>query len=215
MWRGDVHLAQVETDLGAVGKASVFGLLTDFDSAASQSTQTLGVRLTGARKLGPGLSTTWELEHAHQVDHGANPKSFSLGYDQASVGLKTERSQAALVVERLEGDGVQAFQTPLGSLHGFQGWSDVIGVTPVTGVRDIFLRGAHSFAAPFALKLSGELHQFDTTVASDRLGREVDVMIAAPLAKGWTLEAGIARFDSAGRLYPDATRTWVSLEFKL
>ena len=215
VWRGDVHLAQIETDLGAIGKASVFALLTDFDNAASQSTQTLGARLAGARAIRPGLSATWELEHARQGDHGANPQRVSVNYDQASIGLKTAQTQAALVVERLEGDGVHAFQTPLGSLHGFQGRSDVIGATPGVGVRDVFLRGAHSFRTKVPVKLSGELHQFNTTVGDDRLGREVDIVIAAPVAKGWSLEAGLARFDSAARLYPDATRAWLSLEFKL
>lgn len=215
VWRGDVHFAQAETSLGAIGRASAFGLLTDFDNAAPQSTRTVGVRLAGTRVIRPGLSATWELEHGRQVDHAANLRNFSVNYDQASIGLKSAQSQAALVVERLEGDGVNAFQTPLGSLHGFQGLSDVIGVTPAAGVRDVFLRGEHGFKARIPVKLSGELHQFDTTLGGNRLGREVDVLIAAPVAKGWALEAGIARFESETRLYPDATRAWLSLGFKL
>lgn len=171
VWRGDAHMVQAEGDLGAIGKASAYAILLDFDNAAAQSSQTFGVRLAGARVLRPGLSGTWELEHARQKDWGNNPQRFSLDYDLASVGAKTAKSTVSLNLERLEGDGVHAFQTPLGSLHGFQGWSDVIGATPAKGVRDVFLRGAHTFdfktsAGKQSLKLSGEAHDFDTTSAA-------------------------------------------------
>jgi len=220
VWRGDVHLVQAEGDLGAIGKATAYAFLMDFDNAASQSNKTFGVRLAGAHALKPGLSGTWELEHANQKDYGANPQRYSVDYDLASAGLKTAKSTVSLNLERLEGDGVHAFQTPLASLHGLQGLSDVIGATPAKGVRDVFLRGARTFdtkafGAKQPLKLTGEAHDFDTTVGGQNLGREVDATVSTPVAKGWTIELGVARFETQSKTYPDATRAWASLDFKL
>jgi len=129
--------------------------------------------------------------------------------------VKTARSTLSLNLERLEGDGVHAFQTPLASLHGFQGLADVIGATPAKGVRDVFLRGTTTFGGKRPSKLTGEVHDFDTTVGGQNLGREVDAVVSTPVAKGWTLELGVARFDAQSRTYPDATRAWASLDFKL
>ena len=215
VWRGDAHMLQAEADLGVVGKGTAYAVLLDFDNAASQSSKTFGARLAGARVLRPGLSGTWELEHAHQTAWGGNPQSFSLDYDAAALGLKTTRSTLSLNLERLEGDGVHAFQTPLGSLHGFQGLSDVIGATPAKGVRDAFLRGTTTLGVKQPLKLTGEAHDFDTTVGSQNLGREVDAVVSTPIAKGWTFELGVARFETQSRSYPDATRAWASFDFKL
>jgi hypothetical protein len=215
VWRGDVHLIQAEGDLGPIGKATAYAFLMDFDNAATQSNKTFGVRLAGAHALKSGLSGTWELEHANQKDYGANPQRYSVDYDLASAGLKTARSTVSLNLERLEGDGVHAFQTPLASLHGFQGLSDVIGATPAKGVRDVFLRGATTVGTKQPLKLGGEAHDFDTTVGGQNLGREIDATVSTPLAKGWTFELGVARFETQSKTYPDATRAWASLDFKL
>lgn len=215
VWQGDAHMLQAEADLGAVGKASAYAFLLDFNNAPTQSSKTFGARLAGARVLRSGLSGTWELEHAHQVDWKSNPRDFSLDYDAASLGLKTARSAISANLERLQGDGVNAFQTPLASLHGFQGLSDVIGATPVKGVRDGFLRGTTTVGGKQPLKLTGEAHDFDTTVGSQNLGREIDAVVSTPIAKGWTFELGVARFETQSRTYPDATRAWASLDFKL
>lgn len=215
VWRGDVHMLQAEADLGALGKGTAYALLLDLDNAPTQSSKTFGARLAGAHALRPGLSGTWELEHAHQVDWKSNPRNFSLNYDAASLGLKTARSAISANLERLQGDGVNAFQTPLASLHGFQGLSDVIGATPAKGVRDAFLRGTTTIGVKQPLKLTGEAHDFDTTVGSQNLGREVDVVVSTPIAKGWTFELGVARFETQSPAYPDATRAWASLDFKL
>lgn len=215
VWRGDVHMLQAEADLGAIGKGTAYAFLLDFDNAPTQSSKTFGARLAGAHALRPGLYGTWELEHAHQVDWRNNPRDFSLDYDVASLSLKTARSAISATLERLQGDGVNAFQTPLASLHGFQGLSDVIGATPAKGVRDVFLRGTTTVGSKQPLKLTGEAHDFDTTVGSQNLGHEIDAVVSTPVAKGWTFELGVARFETQSPTYPDATRAWASLDFKL
>ena len=215
VWRGEGHVAQAEGDLGALGHGSAYAILLDIDNAAAQSSKTFGARLTGARPVSQGVAATWEVEYARQYDWGNNPQDFGLSYHLLSAGLKTKTANAAIAWERLGSDGIHGFQTPLGSLHGFQGLSDVIGATPSKGVDDIFVRAGATVKVVHPVKLTGEVHDFRTVKGSDRLGREFDVTVSAPLVKGWSLDVGVARFDASGSTYPDATRVWTSLEFKL
>ena len=45
-------------------------------------------------------------------------------------------------------------------------------------------------------------------------GREADAAASVQVSKTVRLEAGLARFEARGPLYPDATRTWLTLEFR-
>eukprot|EP01030_Chromulinospumella_sphaerica_P021870 gene21870-21827_t len=76
VWHGDVHFLQAEMDT-PVGKLTGFGLQTDIDESAANSTQTFDLRLAGDRKLSGKLKATWELEYASQSDHAANPRDYT------------------------------------------------------------------------------------------------------------------------------------------
>lgn len=57
VWRGDVHLLQIEGET-PVGRLGAFGLAIDLDNAAAQSSTTFGARLVGSRALAGDLSLT-------------------------------------------------------------------------------------------------------------------------------------------------------------
>ena len=215
VWHGDIHFLQAETDT-PVGKLGGFGLLIDIDEAPGSSSQTFDVRLAGDRRVSGKLKATWELEYAQQSDYGANPRDYTVDYRLASAGLADDAWSAALVYEQLEGNGVVAFQTPLGSGHGVQGWSDVIGTTPAVGIRDVFLRG--QYRVPLlgkSLKLTSEAHDFKSSDGDIDLGQEFDLSAALPLGKSWTIEVKGAVFDAESPLYRDTTKAWIILEYKL
>lgn len=211
VWRGDLHLVNADVMLPSA-RLTGYGYFLDLANAKSQSSATVGLRLTGERPV-IGVKAMWEAEYARQSDWGNAPSDFTLDYVAVSVGLKTQRSSASLVYEWLDGDGRRGFQTPLASLHGFQGWSDVIGATPPTGVADAYLRGTTAIDAGRAVKLSGELHDF-RTADGDRIGQEVDLAISAPLSKALGVELGAAVFEDSAAAYPDATRVWLTLEYR-
>jgi hypothetical protein len=208
-WEGDVHLMQTKA-----GKLSGYGYLMDFETVPAQSSATYGVRFTGARPVRGELSATWELEYARQSDWGNSPTGFDLDYVLVAGGLKTPKSSLGLVYERLGGDGRRGFQTPLGTTHGFQGRSDVIGATPAAGIRDLYLRGAATLDLGRPVKLTGELHDFRDEDGERRFGQELDAAATLALTKQVSMEAGAAWFASDGPTYPDATRAWLTLEYK-
>ena len=213
VWRGDIHLMQGELKTSA-GKLTAYGYLLDFDTVPAQSSATYGLRLAGDRSVGSGLSATWELEYARQSEWGGNPAEFDVDYVLAAGGVKSASSSLGLVYERLDGDGRRGFQTPLGTTHGFQGRSDVIGATPADGISDLYLRAGVTLTLARTVRIAGELHDFRDADAERRLGREADVSAVVALSKPVTLEVGVARFDSAGPAYPDATRAWLTLDYR-
>jgi hypothetical protein len=214
VWRGDVHLLQAEADT-PVGRLSAFGLAIDLDNAAAQSSTTFGTRLAGARPMSGDLSLTWAGEYAVQSDNGANPADYSLDFQAAAVGLQTPRWSAGLGYERFDGDGVAGFQTPLGSGHGFLGWSDVIAATPAFGVRDLFLRGHLGVpAGGRTVRLTAEAHVFHDADGAFDLGRELDLSAALPIDSHWSVELKAAHFDGDHPAFGDADKGWLILEYR-
>lgn len=214
VFRSDSHLVQGDLALAKSAKLSAYAYLLDFTNAPGQSSATTGVRLAGKRPVAHGVTADWELEYARQTDFADNPADFRVDYGFAAAGLSGANWSAGLVVEQLGGSGGNSFQTPIATLHPFQGWSDVIGATPATGLRDVYLRGARTLATKPPVKLSGEIHDFRDDTGAKRFGREADAAVSVQVSKAVSVEAGLARFETDIAAYPDATRTWISLEFR-
>lgn len=214
VWRGDIHLLQAETDT-PVGRLSGFGLAVDLDNAPAFSSTTVGARLAGARPMADDLSLTWAGEYAVQTDAGANPDDYSLDFQAAAVGLQTPRWSVGAGYERFDGDGISGFQTPLGTGHGFLGWSDVITTTPAFGVRDLFLRSHVGVPAwGRTLRLAAEAHAFHDADGDFELGRELDLSASLPIDARWSVELKTAHFEGDHPAYGDADKGWLTLEYR-
>lgn len=215
-WRSDSHIAQLAART-AIGQVSASAYLLDFASAPAQSSATYDIRLTGSRALNPGLSVTYEAQYARQSDYGSSPTNFTLDYLALAAGLKSKVSAVTLGVERLDGDGRRGFQTPLATLHAFQGWADVFLTTPANGVRDLALTAStnvtHSKAHP--VKLQAALHRFDTADGDAKLGDELNLAISAPLTPKLSVELAAAAFNGDQPAFRDRTKLWLTLAYKL
>ncbi|MDP1631233.1 MAG: hypothetical protein Q8L66_07420 [Caulobacter sp.] len=215
-WDSDSHLFQLDAKTPA-GQFTGYGYLMAFESAPTQSNATWGARLTGARPLGKGLSATYLAEYAHQTDYRNSPAAFDLSYLALSAGLKKDPWWVGVGVERLDGDGVRGFRTPLATLHAFQGWADVFLTTPARGVTDVDLRAGATFkprALPGPLKIQAAAHDFSEAGGGDRYGRELDVSASTPLTKTLSAELKAAWFDGATPAYADRSKIWLTLEMK-
>ena len=214
VWRGDIQLLQAEADT-PLGRLSGFGLAIDLDNAAGFSSTTIGARLTGSRPVRGDLSLTWAGEYALQSDGGANPADYSLDFQAAALGVQSPRWSVAAGYERFDGDGVSGFQTPLGTGHGFLGWSDVITTTPAFGVRDLFLRGHVGVPAwGRTLRLAAEAHVFHDAGGDFELGRELDLSASLPIDPRWSVELKAAHFDGDHPAFGDADKGWLTLEYR-
>lgn len=215
-WRSESHILQADAKV-AGGALSAYGYLLDFGNAPAQSSQTWGARFAGARPVGHDLAATYEAEYARQSDYRNSPTSFDLDYLDLGAGLKGESNWASLGYERLSGDGRRGFQTPLATLHAFQGWADVFLTTPANGVRDLNLRAGTTLAATVLgrpVKLQMAAHDFRAARGSARYGRELDALASTPINPRLSAEIKAAAFDGASPAFADRTKLWMTLELK-
>lgn len=201
------HLAELRTQT-AIGTLAAYGLWLDFDNAPGLSSQTLGARLTGRRG-----SWTWRAEYARQSEFAGQPARFDLDFIRAELGHAAGSGQIAGGFEILGGDDTTGFQTPLATLHKFQGWADAFLTTPAEGLRDLYVRASWPVAAIDGLVLSGAVHDFASDDGDLDFGREFDLSAALPLGHGLSLEAKAAVFERGAAGPASRTRLWLTLGY--
>ncbi|WP_300543678.1 hypothetical protein [Maricaulis sp.] len=199
--------ARGETPLGTL---SAFGLLLDFENAPGLSSQTYGLRLTGTHE-----AVAYRLEYARQFAHAGNTASFELDYLRVEGDYDAGHYTVGGGIEILGGDGITGFQTPLATLHKFQGAADVFLNTPADGLRDIYLRGQWSFphAVPGPLSLGFAWHDFASDDGGTGYGSEIDLVAGLSLTERVSAEAKAAVFDGDAGGPVDRTKIWLSLVF--
>lgn len=215
-WNSDSHLFHADAKT-AVGQLAAYAYLIDLPSAPTQSSETFGARLVGARPLHAGLEATYAVEYAHQQDYGSNPQHFGLDYLAADGGVKGANWSVAAGVERLGGDGVTGFLTPLASFHGFQGWSDAITATPPGGLLDLNMRGTVRWPrVPIGdgLRFAAAAYRFTRPDDGHRYGGEFDASVATALNDHVSVELKTALFDGHDRSFADRDKLWLTCDLK-
>lgn len=216
IWRDtDIHLFRVETDVKPLGVITAYAYLLDIPDAPASSSATFGARLSGARKLARA-TILYAAEFARQTDHGANPREFALSYVLLEPGIAAGPVTAKLGYERLEGNGQAALQTPLATLHAFNGWADKFLTTPANGLRDLYVDvtvAPKAKGVPKGLALRAALHDFCSTKGDLAYGREFDVQLGAPIWKQVSILGKAALYKSRG-FATDTAKFWLQAEAK-
>jgi len=191
----------------AAGKLTGYVYLLDYLTSASQSTQTLGLRFSGATALDEAGKLLYALEYAQQGDYGKNPASYTLHYSLAEVGGTVSDITGKLGYEVLEGDGTHSVQTPLATLHAFNGWADQFLSTPAKGLQDVYLSMGGALAG---VKLLAVYHDFTADKGGDDYGKEWDLQALKKINKTYTLIAKYAAYGAgaaAGKV--DTSKLWL------
>ena len=90
--------------------------------------------------MGRGSSLAYALSYARQSDFHRNPNAYAADYWLVDLGLNVSAWRLGLGYEVLGADRglpFTSFQTPLATLHKFQGWADKFTVTPPNGIQDL------------------------------------------------------------------------------
>ena len=207
------HLFNAAYKWGA-HRLSGYAYLHDDQDVATASTSSLGARwTTDTVKDGNG----WGLlaEAARQRDYADNPLSFSHGYWRVEPALTRHGVAYRAGWEHLGGDGRHALQTPLASLHAFNGWADRFTVTPAAGLEDRYLSAGGKFghvtdAGPLAWVVAW--HDYRADSGDAHYGREWNASLALPLTKSLNGLVKVAQYraDDFGR---DVGKVWVQVEW--
>ena len=211
-WHGDVVLANFALPM-PVGTLTFFGYLLDFEDAVAASSNTVGARLTGSKPIG-SLTGLYTLSYAAQEDAGSNPASIGEHSYLLEGGLRIAKLTASLGYEVLSGNGTVSFQTPLATLHAFQGWADKLLTTPVNGIENPYLKLGYRAEplGPFkSVAALAVLHEFNAEVGSAHYGDELDLQLVAQTGR-FTFTIKYATYD-ADELHTNTDKFWVSMEY--
>ena len=109
--------------------------------------------------------------------------------------------------ELLEGSGApgDAFQTPLATLHIFNGWSDQFVVTPDTGLQDIYIAVGAGYEKA---KFRAIYHDFEADTGGSSYGSEINLEVTYPLEDNVTVGLSYADYDADG-FSVDTQKAWI------
>lgn len=212
----DIHLVRVGGELGTLGTLIAYGYWLDLPEAPAMPSRTIGARLSGSQGLGAGpVRLTYALEFARQSAIAANSAPASHSYLLVEPGIGLGAASLRLGYERLAGDGTTALQTPLATLHAFNGWADKFLATPPAGLRDLYVDAAYAIPQDRGIfsgtRLRVAYHDFRSTEGSLHYGREWNAMVGRDIWGPVSLTLKFAHYD-ARAFATDTTKLWLQLE---
>ena len=190
---GDFVMLGAGAKLGPV-QVKVFAYLLDYNAdeqggalaAAMADTQTYGLRATSSLPLATGVKLNLAASYAQQSDWKGGPVDFSVDYIALEGGLAFKRLGITAGYEKLGGNGTRALQTPMATLHKFNGWADLFLVTPAGGLEDTYAGVTYKFdqikAIP-GLNAAVTYHQYDSDLGSASYGHEWNASLGFRISK--------------------------------
>lgn len=205
----------------AWGTLTGFAYLVDQDEAAVQgfrlSSRTLGARFAGVRELSPDARLSYALSYARQSDHHRNPNDYASDYYLLDAGLDLGALRLSGGYELLgadDGRPLTSVQTPLATLHKFQGWADKFLTTPPDGLSDLYGSAGYGWKDVGGLDTIGVTviyHRFRSDRLDRRYGDEWDAMVSAKRGR-WSAAAKLADYR-AKEFATDTRKLWLQLEW--
>jgi hypothetical protein len=211
---GESHALTLKLTKLPVGAVSVYGFHLDFDNAPQLSSTTFGARYDGTRAVGGTWTFGWALEYARQEDAGANAARIDAHYDLVELALKTSSAGFTAGREVLSGESGTftattnpAFQTPLATLHKWQGWADKFLTTPSAGIEDLYFGANLKFRG-----WTGQAvwHDFSAEATGADYGSELDLSVSRKFAERYELLVKYADYSADG-LFTDTEKFWLQL----
>ncbi|MBN8260931.1 MAG: alginate export family protein [Xanthomonadales bacterium] len=189
-----------------------YGYWIEDRDVASASSRTLGLRWTTSHAISADWKAAVAMERAQQV-----PWADAVGGSTAYMLVEPRLERGPLTLkagwERLGAGRGRAFQTPLATLHAFNGWADKFLSTPANGLRDAYVSvsGGVTLAARQG-KWEVACHDFRSDRGSLRYGSELDASLGVKLRPGLDLLAKLAHYRSDG-FARDTDKLWLQLEW--
>ena len=210
-----------------LGTLTGFAYLIDQDEAAVSgfrlSSQSYGARFSGAAQLSKSAKITYTASYARQSDYHNNPNNYSADYWLAELGGEAKGWKLMGGYEVLGagsgpsgGTALTSFQTPLATLHKFNGWADKFLVTPPNGLRDAYALVGYTkpkFAGFDSVGLSATYHNFRSDRLHQNYGDEWGAQLVAKRKK-YTFTLKYADYN-ANAFATDTKKFWASVDWTL
>lgn len=207
--KGGVHALRADYKVPS-GTLSGFAYSLDFDTAAALSSTTYGIEYQGDYKLTESIALNVNLTAAQQNDTGDNTANYRAPYYLAEITGKFKPFSVDIGYEALASDNGVGFNTPLATLHKFQGFADQFLATPAAGVEDHYVNISGKIAG---ITLVGAWHDFTSETGGVDYGSEMDLSAAYSINKNVSLLLKYATYD-ADSFKTDTDKLWLMVTMK-
>ena len=208
-WEANTHLLRGEFTPLEGHVFSAFAYLMDFenDNGPANSNRTFGIDYTAS--LGAfGLF----VSAARQSEWADNPRSFDVGHFVLEGQMKQGPVAFTAGYEIIgSDDGRATVLMPIAAQHKFRGWADKFVSTPLTGLRNAYLKAATNVGS-FGLAMA--LYDFRAAEGGADYGREIDIAVTYPLGKRIGAQFKIGRY-LADQHATDTTKAWLVVTYRL
>lgn len=184
----------------------------------ASSSQTYGLRSTGTLALTKAVKLTLTGSFARQKSAGTAPVRYEADYVAVEGTVAGKALTLKAGYEVLGSDakvaGGKSLQTPLATLHKFNGWADVFLNTPPKGLTDAYAAVAYKLpGVPAKLGLNAQLiyHEYAAETGRNTYGHEWNAAIGFKTGKiGWMVKYA----DYTARGFGTSTsKLWLQAEY--
>lgn len=163
-------------------QGKVFAYLLDYDEDffLANSSQSFGLILSAAVPVSSRTKVSMRASYARQSDYAGNPFDYATDYWSLEAGTTLAGFALTGGWEKLGSDNGRGLQTPMATLHKFNGWADVFLTTPANGLEDGYVSVSRKFEKVKllpGLNASVAFHQFDSDVGNIEYGTEWDASL--------------------------------------
>ena len=233
--QGGVNTGHIGGDnvFGTLGYTTKLGTLEGFGFVVNQhvparfkfSSKTFGGRFSGKYAFDKMTCLMYTLSYANESDVKLNPNRFSANYYFGEAMLNTHGwtlgggyevlgSDTGASIKTTNSVSITSFQTPLATLHKWNGWADVFLTTPAAGLADA--DGSIGYTTTkvkplTSLGASVIYHDYRSEVGNLHYGHEWDAQILAKLKK-YTVTLKYADY-CATAFATNTKKIWASIEW--
>ena len=214
---GHFVFAGLGSRLGPI-EGKLFSYLLDYNEGffLANSSQTYGGYLSGAIPIGAKTKLIARASYARQSNYAENPFDYAADY----WSFEAVTTFAGFTItggwEELGSDRGRGVQTPMATLHKFNGWADLFLTTPPGGLQDAYLSVGRKFDGVRllpGLNASLAFHQFDSAVGDVEYGTEWNASAGFKIGRVAVL-AKYADYD-ARDFGSDTSKFWLQAEWAL
>jgi len=193
-----------------------YAYLLNLRNASALSSDTYGIFADGSAPITTDYTFKYRAEWAYQTDN-SQTTSFDLGehYLHFRGAVARDDYELGLGMESLGGDGTTAFQTPLATLHAYNGWTDTFLTTPANGLHDYYLFAGSPLGWGLTARL--ESHLFTAENTSTTYGQEAGVSLSKKFTDQLTALVKVSHYNghaaNLGSISADKTKAWLQLDY--
>ncbi|KJS07038.1 MAG: hypothetical protein VR73_09490 [Gammaproteobacteria bacterium BRH_c0] len=207
------------------GKFTAYAYLLDHEDETDpnvnaglrfKTSDTLGLRFEGAYPLpiSRPVKLLYAAEYASQdFENTAGTIERDADYHFVEGGVNVGLSKAALVAKLSyevlgSDDGAYGFQTPYGTKHAFNGWTDKFLVTPAGGLKDKYVTVGLNLL-PYAINLLAVYHDYEADEGSADYGSEWNLQAVKVFSPTYTVGIKYSAYDGEDLPYRDTNKLWL------